>query len=257
MTKGAVASLTRGLARELGPRGITVNNVQPGPIATDMNPDAGEFAELAKQVMALGHYGHPRDIAGVVSYLAGPDSASSPAPTGTWTVDSPYSGLSAAVAQTGRLAVQRVAIDRDRQRLGVRQRERCLGHGRRYAADVVMSRRWVTGERRIVEFVDVLWVGAVLPSGHRKPSVLFVVRAHMPPVSLASPPQFRLPAPRRGGQSGRVKGVDALDHLVGRRGTRQPKGRARDNNGGIKDSLKSGTVGVRGRRCCASSRLPP
>ena len=75
MTKGAVASLTRGLARELGPRGITVNNVQPGPIATDMNPDAGEFAELAKQVMALGRYGHPRDIAGVVSYLAGPDAA--------------------------------------------------------------------------------------------------------------------------------------------------------------------------------------
>ena len=75
MTKGAVASLTRGLARELGARGITVNNVQPGPIATDMNPDAGEFAELAKQVMALGRYGHPRDIAGVVSYLAGPDAA--------------------------------------------------------------------------------------------------------------------------------------------------------------------------------------
>jgi 3-oxoacyl-[acyl-carrier protein] reductase len=75
MTKGAVASLTRGLARELGPRGITVNNVQPGPIATDMNPDTGEFAELAKQVMALGRYGHPRDIAGVVSYLAGPDAA--------------------------------------------------------------------------------------------------------------------------------------------------------------------------------------
>lgn len=75
MTKGAVASLTRGLARELGPRGITVNNVQPGPIATDMNPDTGEFAEAAKQVMALGHYGHPRDIAGVVSYLAGPEAA--------------------------------------------------------------------------------------------------------------------------------------------------------------------------------------
>ena len=75
MTKGAVASLTRGLARELGPRGITVNNVQPGPIATDMNPDTGEFAESAKQVMALGRYGHPRDIAGVVSYLAGPDAA--------------------------------------------------------------------------------------------------------------------------------------------------------------------------------------
>jgi 3-oxoacyl-[acyl-carrier protein] reductase len=75
MTKGAVAGLTRGLARELGPRGITVNNVQPGPIATDMNPADGEFAEAAKQVIALGRYGHPRDVAGVVSYLAGPEAA--------------------------------------------------------------------------------------------------------------------------------------------------------------------------------------
>ena len=74
MTKGAVASLTRGLARELGPRGITVNNVQPGPIATDMNPDEGEFAALAKEVMAVGRYGQPSDIAGVVSYLAGRDT---------------------------------------------------------------------------------------------------------------------------------------------------------------------------------------
>ncbi|MDT5019085.1 MAG: 3-oxoacyl-[acyl-carrier protein] reductase, partial [Mycobacterium sp.] len=74
MTKGAVAALTRGLARELGPRGITVNNIQPGPIATDMNPDEGEFADAARKVMATGRYGHPRDIAGVVSYLAGPDT---------------------------------------------------------------------------------------------------------------------------------------------------------------------------------------
>jgi 3-oxoacyl-[acyl-carrier protein] reductase len=74
MTKAAVAGLTRGLARELGPRGITVNNVQPGPVDTDMNPDAGEFAASAKQVMATGKYGKPSDIAGVVSYLAGPDT---------------------------------------------------------------------------------------------------------------------------------------------------------------------------------------
>src|SRR5215218_3949314 len=74
MTKAAVAGLTRGLARELAPRGITVNNVQPGPVDTDMNPDAGEFAALAKQVMATGKYGQPSDIAGVVSYLAGPDT---------------------------------------------------------------------------------------------------------------------------------------------------------------------------------------
>jgi 3-oxoacyl-[acyl-carrier protein] reductase len=74
MTKAAVAGLTRGLARELGPRGITVNNVQPGPIDTDMNPDQGEFAESAKQLMSIGRYGQPRDVAGVVSYLAGPDT---------------------------------------------------------------------------------------------------------------------------------------------------------------------------------------
>jgi 3-oxoacyl-[acyl-carrier protein] reductase len=74
MTKGAVASLTRGLARELGPRGITVNNVAPGPIDTDMNPDSGEFADGAKQMMAVGRYGKPSDIAGVVAYLAGRDT---------------------------------------------------------------------------------------------------------------------------------------------------------------------------------------
>lgn len=74
MTKAAVAGLTRGLARDLGPSGITVNNVQPGPINTDMNPDEGEFAEMAKKVMAGGRYGQPSDVAGVVSYLAGPDT---------------------------------------------------------------------------------------------------------------------------------------------------------------------------------------
>ncbi len=74
MTKAAVAGLTRGLARELGPRGITVNNIQPGPIATDMNPDQGEFADAAKQLIALGHYGNTHDIASAVSYLAGPES---------------------------------------------------------------------------------------------------------------------------------------------------------------------------------------
>ena len=74
MTKGAVSSLTRGLARELGPRGITVNNVQPGPINTDLNPDEGDFAESLKQLSALGRYGHTSDIAAVVSFLAGPES---------------------------------------------------------------------------------------------------------------------------------------------------------------------------------------
>ena len=74
MTKAAVAGLTRGLARDLGPRGITVNNIQVGPTNTDMNPDSGEFAESAKQLMALGRYGQPGEIANVVSFLAGADS---------------------------------------------------------------------------------------------------------------------------------------------------------------------------------------
>ncbi|OBH15614.1 3-oxoacyl-ACP reductase FabG [Mycolicibacter terrae] len=75
MTKGAVASFTRGLARDLGPRGITVNNVQPGPIDTDANPDnGGEFPESLKKVMALGRYGQVSDVAAIVSFLAGPES---------------------------------------------------------------------------------------------------------------------------------------------------------------------------------------
>ncbi|MEE6179910.1 SDR family oxidoreductase [Mycobacterium sp. 050134] len=88
MTKGAVASLTRGLARDLGPRGITVNNVQPGPIDTDMNPATGEFADTMRQVMALDHYGHTGDTAAVVSFLAGPESRFV---TGAnWNVDGGY-----------------------------------------------------------------------------------------------------------------------------------------------------------------------
>lgn len=74
MTKGAVAALTRGLARELGPRGITVNNVQPGPVATDMNPEVGEFADSLHAVMAIGRHGQPREVASVVSFLADSDS---------------------------------------------------------------------------------------------------------------------------------------------------------------------------------------
>jgi 3-oxoacyl-[acyl-carrier protein] reductase len=70
MTKAAVAGLTRGLARELGPRGVTINNVQPGPIATDMNPDDGDFADATRPMIALGHYGQARDVASAVAYLA-------------------------------------------------------------------------------------------------------------------------------------------------------------------------------------------
>lgn len=74
MTKGAVASFTRGLARELGPRGITVNNVQPGPIDTDANPDQGDFAESLKRVTAQGRYGRTTDVAALVAFVAGPES---------------------------------------------------------------------------------------------------------------------------------------------------------------------------------------
>ncbi|MEZ0339330.1 SDR family oxidoreductase [Mycobacterium sp. pV006] len=74
MTKGAIASFTRGLARDLAPRGITVNNVQPGPIDTDANPADGAFSELGKQIVAQGRYGHTRDVASLVSFLAGPES---------------------------------------------------------------------------------------------------------------------------------------------------------------------------------------
>lgn len=70
LTKGAVASFTRGLARDLGPRGITVNNIQPGPVDTEMNPASGPFAEGLKKTMAIPRYGHSDEIAGMVSYLA-------------------------------------------------------------------------------------------------------------------------------------------------------------------------------------------
>lgn len=74
LTKGAVAGFTKGLARDLGPRGITVNNVQPGPVDTDMNPADGEFAKVTSQNVALQRYGHTDEIASFVSYLASPDA---------------------------------------------------------------------------------------------------------------------------------------------------------------------------------------
>jgi len=71
MTKGAVSSFTRALSRELGPRGITVNNVQPGPIDTDANPADGEGSDALREHIAVGQYGHVDDIAGLVGFLAG------------------------------------------------------------------------------------------------------------------------------------------------------------------------------------------
>ncbi|MBC3918971.1 3-oxoacyl-ACP reductase FabG [Undibacterium sp. CY18W] len=75
LTKGAVASFTRGLARDLGPRGITVNNVQPGPVDTEMNPANGPFADTMRTYMATGKYGTGAQIASLVAYLASEDAA--------------------------------------------------------------------------------------------------------------------------------------------------------------------------------------
>ncbi len=74
MTNSAVAGLTRGLARDLGPRGITVNNVQPGPVDTDMNPANGPMAAAMRGYMALDRYGTGDEIAAMVAYLAGPEA---------------------------------------------------------------------------------------------------------------------------------------------------------------------------------------
>jgi 3-oxoacyl-[acyl-carrier protein] reductase len=75
MTKAAVAGLTRGLARDLGPRRITVNNVQPGPVDTDMNPANGPLSAAMKAQGALGRYGTADEIAAMVAWLAGPEAA--------------------------------------------------------------------------------------------------------------------------------------------------------------------------------------
>lgn len=74
MSKSALKGLVQGLSRDLGPRGITINNVQPGPVDTDMNPADGAFAETLKGMMALPRYGTVEEIASMVSYLAGPDA---------------------------------------------------------------------------------------------------------------------------------------------------------------------------------------
>jgi 3-oxoacyl-[acyl-carrier protein] reductase len=74
-TKGAVKMFSQGLARELGARGITVNNVQPGPIDTDLNPAAGEWAQGQKAVVPLGRYGRADEVAALVAFVAGPGSS--------------------------------------------------------------------------------------------------------------------------------------------------------------------------------------
>ena len=74
-TKGAVRMFTQGLSRELGHRGITVNNVQPGPIDTDLNPAAGDWATPQIAATALKRYGKVEEIAAMVTFVAGPEAA--------------------------------------------------------------------------------------------------------------------------------------------------------------------------------------
>jgi NAD(P)-dependent dehydrogenase (short-subunit alcohol dehydrogenase family) len=76
MSKTALIGLTKGLARDLGPRGISVNLVQPGSTNTDMNPEDGDMAEGQRSMMAIPRFGTPQDVAGLVSYLAGPEARS-------------------------------------------------------------------------------------------------------------------------------------------------------------------------------------
>jgi 3-oxoacyl-[acyl-carrier protein] reductase len=74
-TKGAIKMFTQGLSREVGDRGITVNNVQPGPIDTELNPAAGDWAEPQLAVTALKRYGTVDEVAALVAFVASPDSS--------------------------------------------------------------------------------------------------------------------------------------------------------------------------------------
>ena len=75
MTKSAIQGMVRGLARELGDREITVNNVQPGPVDTAMNPEDGPMKEVMHSFMAIKRHASAEEIAGFVTYLAGPEAA--------------------------------------------------------------------------------------------------------------------------------------------------------------------------------------
>ena len=76
MSKAALVGMVKGLARDLGPRGITINNVQPGPVETDMNPSDSDFGRmLIEKAMALQRYGSGDEIASLVAYLASPEAS--------------------------------------------------------------------------------------------------------------------------------------------------------------------------------------
>lgn len=74
MSKSALQGLVKGLARDLGGRGITINNIQPGPVDTELNPASGDFAAAIKAFLAVPRYGTPAEIAALALYLAGPEA---------------------------------------------------------------------------------------------------------------------------------------------------------------------------------------
>jgi len=74
-TKGAVKMFAQGLSREVGSRGITVNNVQPGPIDTELNPASGDWAVPQIAMTALNRYGHVEDVAALVAFVASPEAS--------------------------------------------------------------------------------------------------------------------------------------------------------------------------------------
>jgi 3-oxoacyl-[acyl-carrier protein] reductase len=75
LTKAAIVGFTKGLARDLGPRGITVNNVQPGPTDTDMNPAHSDWGKATLPYLALPRYAQPSEVANFVAYLASPEAS--------------------------------------------------------------------------------------------------------------------------------------------------------------------------------------
>ncbi|MCP9223082.1 SDR family oxidoreductase [Erythrobacter sp. LQ02-29] len=75
LSKSALQGMARGLARDFGPRGITINIVQPGPIDTDANPADGPMNDLMHSFMAIKRHGRPEEVAGMAAWLAGPEAS--------------------------------------------------------------------------------------------------------------------------------------------------------------------------------------
>ena len=74
-SKSALSGFTRGLSRDLGPKDITVNLIQPGPVDTDMNPADSQFSDFQRGMMAIPKYGRPEHIADAVAFLASPTNS--------------------------------------------------------------------------------------------------------------------------------------------------------------------------------------